>query len=181
MDENELIDTIQRLGTQNIRAKRLILLSRAYLQDPPSLYDLRPSKPGVVTLQPLKSTKRLKARYPPTPISHLPGTGPYALDSYRIFCTLHHDPSSNEWKNVTPTDKELIRFLARLCFWVTQTTVWRRFLTEMEVGCGRTSTVVSGIGTWWDRNDRVFCVAHIRSDVPKLVLFGSRVIACYFK
>lgn len=123
MDENELIDTIQRLGTQNIRAKRLILLSRAYLQDPPSLYDLRPSKPGVVTLQPLKSTKRLKARYPPTPISHLPGTGPYALDSYRIFCTLHHDPSSNEWKNVTPTDKELIRFLARLCFWVTQTTV----------------------------------------------------------
>lgn len=114
VDENELIDAIQHLGTQNIRAKRLVLLSRAYLQDPPSFYDLRPSKPGVVTLQLTKSTEssiRQKTRYPPTPISHLPGTGPYALDSYRIFCTLHHDPSSNEWQNVTPTDKELIRFL----------------------------------------------------------------------
>jgi methyl-CpG-binding domain protein 4 len=46
--------------------------------------------------------------YPPTSISHYPGIGRYALDSYRIFCT-----ASEEWKEVMPEDKELIRYLVR--------------------------------------------------------------------
>lgn len=116
--EMELTDMIRPLGTQSIRARRLINLSRVYLQDPPSLCDLRPSRP---TILPRTSTnnhnaldgspRQQRERYPPTPISHLPGTGPYALDSYRIFCTVHNDPGSDEWKNVTPRDKELIRYL----------------------------------------------------------------------
>ncbi|KAH7921653.1 DNA glycosylase [Leucogyrophana mollusca] len=55
-----------------------------------------------------------RPRYPMTPISHLPGTGPYALDSYRIFCTT---PSSGEWRAVMPADKELIRYLALFQRW----------------------------------------------------------------
>jgi len=50
--------------------------------------------------------QKMRQRYPPTAISHLPGSGPYALDSYRIFCT---DP--HEWKSVIPSDKELVRYL----------------------------------------------------------------------
>ena len=103
-DQPELLSTIQSLGTQNIRSRRLINMSMAYLHDPPALPDLRPSQPRLPS--PVKSR-----RYPATPISHLPGTGPYALDSYRIFCTVCHDPLSQEWKYVLPSDKELVRYL----------------------------------------------------------------------
>ncbi|KAF8722430.1 hypothetical protein AX14_009834 [Amanita brunnescens Koide BX004] len=99
-DEAVLKSTIGRLGLQSIRARRLIQISCIYLLDPPSIYDCRPSR----------HTHKGK-RYPSTPISHLPGIGPYALDSYRIFCDSHINPTSKEWKDVMPTDKELIRFL----------------------------------------------------------------------
>lgn len=102
-NEAELIASIQCLGTQNVRAKRLIKLSRAYLRDPPRLSDPRPSRPVTCS----SSIIRNNRRYPPTPISHLPGTGSYALDSYRIFC----NHPSEEWKAVNPDDKELIRYL----------------------------------------------------------------------
>ncbi|KAF8216083.1 DNA glycosylase [Mycena galopus ATCC 62051] len=42
--EAELVVLLKPLGTYNIRAKRLIDLSRTYLQDPPSLRDERPSR-----------------------------------------------------------------------------------------------------------------------------------------
>jgi hypothetical protein len=47
------------------------------------------------------------ALYPRTAISHLPGCGKYALDSYRIFCI-----GGGEWKSVLPDDKELKKYLA---------------------------------------------------------------------
>ncbi|KAH7906974.1 hypothetical protein BJ138DRAFT_1161315 [Hygrophoropsis aurantiaca] len=66
-------------------------------------------------------------RYSPTSISNLPGTGPYALDSYRIICTAgntglrnheqqerHQEDNAEteaEWKRVVPSDKGLIRYL----------------------------------------------------------------------
>ncbi|KAK7463723.1 hypothetical protein VKT23_005660 [Stygiomarasmius scandens] len=106
-DSTELANLLHTLGTYTIRSKRLIELALAYLKDPPNKYDARPSRPTLAS--PIKVSKRIK--YPATPVSHLPGTGPYALDSYRIFCTAHDDPLSDEWKSVTPTDKELIRFL----------------------------------------------------------------------
>ncbi len=99
-DEDSLKSVIGRLGLQSLRARRLIEISCLYLLDPPSIYDRRPSR------HVMKGK-----RYPPTPISHLPGTGPYALDSYRIFCDSYNNPASEEWKKVMPTDKELIRFL----------------------------------------------------------------------
>ncbi|RDB29559.1 Methyl-CpG-binding domain protein 4 [Hypsizygus marmoreus] len=106
-NQRELAATIRPLGTQNIRSKRLIALSRAYLRDPPKLPDLRPSKARSSSSPYIFQSRR----YPPTHISHLPGTGPYALDSYRIFCTVHDEQSKEEWKAVMPTDKELIRYL----------------------------------------------------------------------
>ncbi|KAF6766329.1 DNA glycosylase [Ephemerocybe angulata] len=106
--EEDLVNMLLRLGTYTIRARRLIALSREYIKDPPSLYDDRPSRPST----PVRSVKGKQfARYPATPVSHLPGAGPYALDSYRIFCTLADDPFSTEWKRVLPSDKELIKYL----------------------------------------------------------------------
>ncbi|KAJ6503393.1 DNA glycosylase [Mycena vitilis] len=101
--EPDLVTMIRPLGTYNIRAKRLITLSQTYLQDPPSRRDERPSRAIGPPISPRKREK-----YPPTPISHLPGAGAYALDSYRIFCS---GPASEEWKNVNPSDKELIMYL----------------------------------------------------------------------
>ncbi|KAG7099347.1 hypothetical protein E1B28_001203 [Marasmius oreades] len=125
-NERQLRDLIHPLGTYTIRSRRLIELSKAYLIDPPTTYDARPSRPRVPSPSKNSKSTRLKpdlpplssprlregrVRYPATPISHLPGAGPYALDSYRIFCTTYDDPFSEEWKLVIPTDKELIAYL----------------------------------------------------------------------
>lgn len=91
--EDDLRALLQPLGLAKKRARRLIDLSAQYLQDPPS------------TDHPHKSRNYRV----PTPVSHLPGCGPYALDSYRIFCG-----PLDEWKRVRPSDKELIRYLVSL-------------------------------------------------------------------
>lgn len=115
----ELRNHIRALGTHNIRSKRLIEMSRVYHYDPPVEYDLRPSRPVVSPMKrPRKGgtrPRRLAEKYPPTAISHLPGAGTYALDSYRIFCLSHQDPLCEEWTTVLPADKELVLFLVCRC------------------------------------------------------------------
>ena len=86
-------------------------MSKVYIVDPPSENDARPSRTAFRTNQPTNLLRSKGHRYLSTPISHLPGTGPYALDSYRIFCTSHQNPYCEEWKTVQPTDKELILYL----------------------------------------------------------------------
>ncbi|KZT66104.1 hypothetical protein DAEQUDRAFT_715406 [Daedalea quercina L-15889] len=104
-------ERISHLGLGRSRTARLIKLSQVYLEDPPRPEILRASRcylnvrmhsvggentvPGII-----------RQRYPPTCISHLPGSGPYALDSYRIFCC-----GNDNWKDVVPSDKELSKYL----------------------------------------------------------------------
>jgi len=118
---------LQPLGLHTIRARRLADLSKLYIDDPPSPTTLRQSRPYVQSMpisassppqpsssQPAPSSppavsprrKTQRDRYVPTSISHLPGAGAYALDSYRIFCM-----PPDEWKQVMPSDKELIKYL----------------------------------------------------------------------
>jgi len=82
------------LGLQNVRAKTLIEMSQMWIKFPPKSRIFYPSRVNV-------------KGYPRTPISHLPGCGKYALDSYRIFCG-----GRDEWKSVQPDDKELIKYVA---------------------------------------------------------------------
>lgn len=97
--EDELMEEIRTLGLQKTRARRLIALSKMYLNDPPDPAHLRATKIRVIG-----------EKYKSTPICHLPGAGIYALDSYRIFFSGNgHD--ANEWKSVMPNDKELIRYM----------------------------------------------------------------------
>ncbi|KAF7982682.1 hypothetical protein HWV62_27168 [Athelia sp. TMB] len=99
-NEEEVVEVIRPLGLQNARAKRLILLSQALFKNPPV--------PGA-HYRP-KHIKIGLEIYPGTSISNLPGSGAYALDSYRIF---HSGPCNDpsEWKLVMPKDKELRRYL----------------------------------------------------------------------
>ncbi|KAI0324941.1 hypothetical protein GY45DRAFT_1261859 [Cubamyces sp. BRFM 1775] len=101
-----LRERLKDLGLGEVRSARLVALSQTYISDPPVVGHLRPSR-GKMTL-PSSSTAdgKMGMPYPPTPISHLPGCGPYALDSYRIFCV-----GGDEWKTVRPQDKELIKYL----------------------------------------------------------------------
>ena len=114
---------IRPLGLQSVRAKRLIRLSEKYLEAPPDRDRLYKSnahtapptnEPPFTQVQhdrrnPPPPSPSKRQRYPPTPVSHFPGTGAYALDSYRIFCTSISEPEA--WKDVMPTDKELVKFL----------------------------------------------------------------------
>ena len=106
----ELQDLIRPLGLHKVRAKRLTELSSTYVSDPPTSDRLHPSRATYVYVKTVAATGRaglvMTMKYPPTPISHLPGVGAYALDSYRIFCT-----PGEAWKHVLPTDKELIRWM----------------------------------------------------------------------
>ncbi|EED77012.1 predicted protein, partial [Postia placenta Mad-698-R] len=92
---------IAHLGLGRSRSERLIALSQAYCADPPVRGVMRTSRCYLDVGDGVK-----RQRYPPTEASHLPGSGPYALDSYRIFCA-----GEDEWKAVMPRDKELVRYL----------------------------------------------------------------------
>ncbi|KAG8817507.1 hypothetical protein FRC18_000472, partial [Serendipita sp. 400] len=91
---------LQPLGLSTKRAHRLITFAQTWLSDPPTQDHLRPSRVSVT---------RGESKYPPTAVSHLPGMGRYALDSYRIFCA--KTVGDTEWRNVMPLDKELRVYL----------------------------------------------------------------------
>jgi methyl-CpG-binding domain protein 4 len=90
-DPVELKDHIRSLGLQSIRSRRLIDLSSAYV----CLY--------------ANYDHSQEPYLDHTLISQLPGSGPYALDSYRIYCG-----GPDAWRTVIPGDKELIRYIVRL-------------------------------------------------------------------
>ncbi|OSC97367.1 hypothetical protein PYCCODRAFT_1528785 [Trametes coccinea BRFM310] len=100
-----LHELVKDLGLGEVRSTRLIALSQMYVEDPPVPERLRPSR-GKMRLPCSSEGGLTDVKYPPTPISHLPGCGPYALDSYRIFCT-----GDDQWKSVLPRDKELVKYL----------------------------------------------------------------------
>ncbi|KAK5149500.1 hypothetical protein LTR04_007029, partial [Oleoguttula sp. CCFEE 6159] len=114
----ELTELLRPLGLHNIRASRCIALGICWDKDPPT--------PG---------RQHRRKGYPRTSlaasaddayeIGHLPGVGPYALDSFRMF---HRDEMRGlakdwlgtgatdedfepEWKRVIPLDKELRAYL----------------------------------------------------------------------
>ena len=94
----ETLETLlHHLGLSNIRARRLVDLSEMYMEHPPNprfVYKSKVTKNGTTV------------EYPPTHVSHYPGSGKYALDSYRIFCM-----GEGEWKKVRSDDKQLRRYL----------------------------------------------------------------------
>lgn len=130
---------LQPLGLQRTRARRLVAMGAAWLKAPPMV--------GVTTRKlgyPPKDTMPFPVRRPGQEplgapvggeweVAHIPGVGPYALDSWRIFCRdalrgvtvavksdsgggeeigeLQEVVEEEEWRRVVPKDKELRAYL----------------------------------------------------------------------
>ncbi|KAF1924323.1 DNA glycosylase [Didymella exigua CBS 183.55] len=117
-DLDRLTAILQPLGLHNVRAKRLIALAEAWLAAPPCKerryrrlhYPNRGCGLDVKTDEILG----LEDEREGWEIAHLPGMGPYALDSFRIF---YRDrlreitEGESEWKRVVPLDKDLRPYL----------------------------------------------------------------------
>ena len=125
----ELITLLRPLGLQNIRARRCIALGRTWIENPPT-----PSRRYHRKGYPLTSLATDTENE--WEIAHLPGVGPYALDSFRIF---HRDEMRGlakdwlgtgatekgfepEWKRVLPLDKELKAYLGWR--WLKEGSMW---------------------------------------------------------
>lgn len=153
-DATELMNLIKHLGLQNTRAKTLIGMATAWLEKPPKR-GTRYRTPGYPK-HVVHAGRDIKTHEDPIrddgkdprvgafEIGHIPGVGPYALDSWRIFCRdrlrglakgwngeAHGGRKGPfdedgvfepEWKRVRPGDKELRAFLKWL--WLKEGWVW---------------------------------------------------------
>lgn len=105
----DLTALLQPIGLHNIRAKRCIQFAEKWLEAPP-----------VAGITYVRRGYPARGQEEAFEIAHLPGMGPYAIDSFRIF---HRDEMRGlatdwlgagagpefepEWKRVVPMDKEL--------------------------------------------------------------------------
>jgi hypothetical protein len=155
--EKDLVSMIETLGLQNQRAKRLILIAKAWLANPPAKnqryrtlnYPVKGDgkdikKDQVVDEDADECEGALE-------IGHIPGCGPYAWDSWRIFCrdvqrglardfNCRQEGFEPEWQRVVPLDKELRACLRWM--WLREGYVWdhetgkRRDATLQEMDAG---------------------------------------------
>ncbi|KAI9796293.1 MAG: hypothetical protein M1833_006378 [Piccolia ochrophora] len=128
-DLQEITRIIQHLGLQNTRARRYIELGRTWVDDPPRKGFRRrklhyPSPGDGKDVKPNELLADDDERSGAWEVAHLPTAGPYAIDSWRIFCRDQlrglatgwngegaRDAFEPEWKRVVPRDKELRAFL----------------------------------------------------------------------
>ncbi|KAI9814820.1 MAG: hypothetical protein M1827_003086 [Pycnora praestabilis] len=135
-------DIIRHLGLQNQRAKRYIFLAQMWVDDPPvkgrrHRGKLNYPNPGDgKDIKPSEILADEDDRAGAWEIAHLPSAGPYALDSWRIFCRdklrglasgwngedANEPDFEPEWKRVLPKDKELRAFLRWM--WLRQGWEW---------------------------------------------------------
>ncbi|KAF2119276.1 DNA glycosylase [Lophiotrema nucula] len=138
---------IKVLGLGEVRTTRLLQLAAVWVAAPPSP-TRRYGRRNYPHLKPNKSVKDKELLEPDDQregfeIAHLPGVGPYALDSYRIFYrdTLRgideNQPEVEpEWKRVVPLDKDLRPYLQ----WK-----WRQAGWDWDPLTGRRTEVASGV------------------------------------
>ncbi|EGD99452.1 hypothetical protein TESG_06887 [Trichophyton tonsurans CBS 112818] len=157
---DELVPLIQRLGLQNSRARKCIALAKAWIANAPQSGKRYrklhyPNKSDGLDIECGETVTDDDPRVA-WEVGHLPGIGPYAIDSWRIFCRdklrgLATDWNgadalegfSPEWKSVLPKDKELCAYLAWM--WLKDGWLWdpqtgkkvaasRRILRAVENG-----------------------------------------------
>lgn len=156
-EQEDLQDMIYHLGLQGQRSKRLISIAKAWVERPaekgvrfrtlhyPSKGDGKAYKPPAVVEEDADECAGALE------IGHIPGCGPYAWDSWRIFCRdvrrgLADDYNCKnakegsfepEWQKVLPLDKELRACLRWM--WLREGWIWdhrtgnKREATEAEM------------------------------------------------
>ena len=139
--QDELCEIIHHLGLQNQRARRLISMAQAWMEQVPengrrsrtlhypTKNDGRGFKPSEIVEEDADDCAGALE------IAHIPGCGPYAWDSWRIFCrdvlrrvaedyngAGESDDFVPEWKKVLPGDKELRACLRWM--WLREGWIW---------------------------------------------------------
>ncbi|KAF9640581.1 DNA glycosylase [Lasiodiplodia theobromae] len=137
----DITSMLRPLGLQNSRAKMLINFAKCWLIDPPR-FGRRyrcvnyPYKGAQKDIKPGEVLNDVDPRVAAYEVAHLPGCGPYALDSWRIFCRdalrgvaldwngtgVGDEGFEPEWKRVKPGDKELKAFLKWM--WLREGWAW---------------------------------------------------------
>lgn len=140
-EQAEVSQMIQHLGLQNTRAKKIIALAKTWIVNPPGKgrryrsqnYPFRGAHKDIKKGDVLDDLDDREGAFE---VSHLPGVGPYATDSWRMFCRdklrglakdwdgqgAVGDDFDPEWTRVLPTDKELRAFLRWM--WLKRGVVW---------------------------------------------------------
>lgn len=143
-DVDKLASVIRPLGLHRQRASKIVNLANTWLSDPPAKGKRyrRLGYPGQQDGRDVKPNECLDDEDPRSAweVAHLPGIGPYAIDSWRIFCRdklrgLATDYNgagaaqgfSPEWKSVFPHDKELRAYLSWM--WLKEGYSW-----DMDTG-----------------------------------------------
>jgi endonuclease III len=149
-DSSKMVSMIHSLGFQNERARKCIDLAKTWLAHPPTkgrryrrLHYPRKMDGKDVGREECIGDDEDDTRVA-WEIAHLPGVGPYSLDSWRIFCRdelrgLAKDWKGNgaasadfepEWKSVLPQDKELRAYLTWM--WLKEGWVYDRHTGERK-------------------------------------------------
>jgi endonuclease III len=139
-EQEELRSMIHHLGLQNQRSKRMIEMARAWVERPPEKGRRWATKnyPEKYDHQQFRKVDEIGDSDDcagALEIGHLPGTGPYACDSWRIFCRdvlrgVAEDFNGKgaaegfvpEWQKVVPLDKELRACLRWM--WLREGWIW---------------------------------------------------------
>lgn len=156
-DEEELREMIHHLGFQTQRSRRLVKMAKAWVEKEP-VKGRRwrclhyPVKGDGKEYKPLECVEEDADEVGGVlEIAHLPGCGPYAWDSWRIFCRdvlrgvaedynglgAKEEHFVPEWKKVLPLDKELRACLRWM--WLGEGWIWdcgsggRRAASEEEM------------------------------------------------
>ncbi|GAB7333894.1 hypothetical protein MBLNU13_g06010t1 [Cladosporium sp. NU13] len=150
-NEDDLVKMIGTLGLQNQRARRLILIATTWVASPPAKnqryrtlnYPAKGDGKGIKKNQVVEEDA--DECEGALEIGHIPGCGPYAWDSWRIFCrdvqrglAQHYNDRRSgfepEWQRVVPLDKELRACLRWM--WLKEGYVW-----DHETGKRRDATL----------------------------------------
>lgn len=137
--ESDLVELIRPLGLQSIRARRFLSFAQEWVRHPPTKHRrYRKLHYPVQGCGRDVGPKEVLTEDDPREgweVAHLPGIGPYALDSFRIFhrdmlrglatdwkgtgAPLGFEP---EWKRVVPLDKELKAYIRWM--WLKEGWIW---------------------------------------------------------
>ncbi|KAI5290854.1 bifunctional endoribonuclease/protein kinase ire1 [Ascosphaera aggregata] len=144
----DIASLMQCLGLQNTRAKKCIALAQKWIEAQP-VKGIRyrrlhyPKHGDGLDMKPRETIDEYDKRVA-WEAAHLPGVGPYALDSWRIFCRdelrgLAKDWKGTgaanadfvpEWKTVLPLDKELRAYLVWM--WLKEGYEWNCLNGEVK-------------------------------------------------
>ena len=192
-DKEDIVSIIRHLGLQNSRAAMYQTYAKIWLEDPPMK-----GKRYAVKDYPEKGSGRditrdeVIADHDPRiawEIGHMT-SGPYALDSWRIFCRdilrgvatnwngegAQEEGFQPEWMRVLPEDKELRAYLRWM--WLKEGFEWNPFTGEKDVASPELArAAMEGRIAWDDKGGMRILEEVVPEDTAEIVQGGLGFLA----